>query len=389
MTPCPTAAELAAKILTDLGFAQAVIAEPGADRRRDHIQSLIESALLSKLRAPVADERAALSQYDYQALFDAIGKAVKVHPNLSIEISVQAFRAALASGSLAKPKRAPLDDWRVQAIAECLEAEWDYMTPDQAEGDARLIVGYMIEYEKESDRIEAQHAAEPVHPVAQAVRNLRASAPVAGEAQKGWRLVPEKLTEEMRTAGEVVRSPSGTVSYGLSRHALALAWDALLSAAPSPPATHAAPQASEAQCSCPSGDGSLRWPCAVHAARPENGHLTKLAAALGNRDWKWWNSCSFRRLTFEDGPNRRDGSALLATVQASDGHPDVNMAPGVREFIEAASPMAVGQLAAIATRLEAQLRECADTLGADHIDEQRAMRAYADARALLDAMPTL
>ncbi|WP_286936178.1 hypothetical protein [Achromobacter sp. UBA4530] len=57
----------------------------------------IESALLSKLRAPVADERVALSQYDYQALFDAIGKAVKVHPNLAIEISVQAFRAALAS----------------------------------------------------------------------------------------------------------------------------------------------------------------------------------------------------------------------------------------------------------------------------------------------------
>lgn len=27
---------------------------------------------------------------------------------------------------------------------------------------------------------------------------------------------------------------------------------------------HAAPQASEAQCSCPSRDGSLRWPCAKH-----------------------------------------------------------------------------------------------------------------------------
>lgn len=117
--------------------------------------------------------------------------------------------------------------------------------------------------------------------------------------------------------------------------------------------------------------------------------LKQLAAALGNRDWKWWDSCSFRRLTFEDGPQRRDGSALHATVQASDGHPDVDMAPGVREFIEAASPMTVGQLAAIAVRLEAQLRECADTLGADQIDEQRALRAYADARSLLDGMPNL
>lgn len=117
--------------------------------------------------------------------------------------------------------------------------------------------------------------------------------------------------------------------------------------------------------------------------------LKQLAAALGNRDWKWWDSCSFRRLTFEDGLDRRDGSALHGTVQRSDGHPDVSMAPGVREFIEAASPMAVGHLAAHVARLTAQLRECAETLGADQIDEQRAMRAYADAMALLDELPHL
>ncbi|MFY3433949.1 hypothetical protein ACOTI9_14980 [Achromobacter mucicolens] len=117
--------------------------------------------------------------------------------------------------------------------------------------------------------------------------------------------------------------------------------------------------------------------------------LKQLAAALGNRDWKWWDSCSFRRLTFEDGAQRRDGSALHGTVQASDGHPDVNMAPGVREFIEAASPQAVGQLADLAARLAAQLRECAETLGADQIDEQRAMRAHADAMALLAQLPHL
>lgn len=38
-------------------------------------------------------------------------------------------------------------------------------------------------------------------------------------------------------------------------------------------------------------------------------------------------------------------------------------------------------------RLTAQLRECAETLGADRIDEHRAMRAYADAMALLAEMP--
>ncbi|MDH0740189.1 hypothetical protein [Achromobacter spanius] len=72
--------------------------------------------------------------------------------------------------------------------------------------------------------------------------------------------------------------------------------------------------------------------------------IKKLAANLGNRDWKWWDSNSFRRLTFEDGQDRRDGSALHGTMQASDGHPDVNMAAGVREFIEAASPFAIGKL---------------------------------------------
>lgn len=37
-------------------------------------------------------------------------------------------------------------------------------------------------------------------------------------------------------------------------------------------------------------------------------------------------------------------------------------------------------------RLAAQLRECAETLGADQIDEMRASRAYADAMALLAEM---
>lgn len=46
-------------------------------------------------------------------------------------------------------------------------------------------------------------------------------------------------------------------------------------------------------------------------------------------------------------------------------------------------------MADLIERLAAQLRECAETLGADQIDEQRAMRAYADAMALLAEMPHL
>lgn len=87
-------------------------------------------------------------------------------------------------------------------------------------------------------------------------------------------------------------------------------------------------------------DATLRGP----EETANNVLIKKRAADLGNRDWKWWDSNSFRRLTFEDGQDRRDGSALQGTMQASDGHPDVNMAAGVREFIEAASPFAVGKL---------------------------------------------
>lgn len=47
------------------------------------------------------------------------------------------------------------------------------------------------------------------------------------------------------------------------------------------------------------------------------------------------------------------------------------------------------QLQGIVPRLAAQLRECAETLGADQIDEMRASRAYADSMALLAEMPHL
>lgn len=44
------------------------------------------------------------------------------------------------------------------------------------------------------------------------------------------------------------------------------------------------------------------------------------------------------------------------------------------------------QVRGIVDRLAAQLRECAETLAADQIDEQRAMRAYADSVKLLDEL---
>ncbi|UAN04422.1 hypothetical protein [Achromobacter mucicolens] len=46
-------------------------------------------------------------------------------------------------------------------------------------------------------------------------------------------------------------------------------------------------------------------------------------------------------------------------------------------------------MADLIERLAAQLRECAETLGADQIDEMRASRAYADSMALLEEMSHL
>lgn len=177
------------------------------DIRKNMVNAVVKA--LSKLRAPVADEkprqrppmcrisgvnegvlrraamrhRAADELQDPSVLAGLADGLESIAGNENAALAAAYIRREadrLAIAPVAKPKRAPLDDWRVQAIAECLEAEWDDMTPDQAETDARLIVGYLIEYEKESDRIEAKHAAEPVEPIVQAIRNLRASAPVAG-----------------------------------------------------------------------------------------------------------------------------------------------------------------------------------------------------------------
>jgi hypothetical protein len=84
--------------------------------------------------------------------------------------------------------------------------------------------------------------------------------------------------------------------------------------------------------------------------------LRRAARALNGRDWHWWTSNSYRRLTFKEGQNTRDGGALSAFKNQFDGWPDVAMAPGVQEFIELASPKAVLAMAVRIEELEAALR---------------------------------
>ncbi|MGN6660852.1 MAG: hypothetical protein ACTHKN_17860 [Achromobacter mucicolens] len=106
--PAHEAAQTAAKILTYLGFAQAVSMEPGTDRRRDHIQSLIADAL-SRLRAPVADERAAFERFQRKTGLDELYlERHATHGQYMWTAAKEAWetwqaRAALASAPVAGP----------------------------------------------------------------------------------------------------------------------------------------------------------------------------------------------------------------------------------------------------------------------------------------------
>ncbi len=86
-----------------------------------------------------------------------------------------------------------------------------------------------------------------------ALRVLRvlASAPVAGEAR------PVAWLHQCRKKPELTQ-------LSMSKNEPSLAKKGFR-----PVPLYAAPQASEAQCSCPSGDGSLRHPCAVHPQASE------------------------------------------------------------------------------------------------------------------------
>ena len=286
----------------------------------------VETALLSKLRAPVVDERAAFEHAERASNLERDEEDDYMNPFVQSSWEGWQARAALAS----TPMPEGLAATALRTIAE-------YPVPEQ-------------------DNM-------PAHNMRAVAVNALASAPVAGEAQPSDADISGTI-RALESESRKARADDGEMGVRVTDVMIARAVLARyghfpdgLMADMTPPATardrwmyeqgrlaerdprsHAAPQGSDAVRS-------------LDAAAD----LLKLAAALGNRNWKWWDSCSFRRLTFEDGPDRRDGSALHGTVQASDGHPDVSMAPGVREFIEAASPKAIAALiAAYMAALSAQ-----------------------------------
>ena len=75
-------------------------------------------------------------------------------------------------------------------------------------------------------------------------------------------------------------------------------------------------------------------------------HATAITAGVAPGPWKWWTSCSYRRLS--SVPSGADGDVLHGVVQRN-GHPDVYCSAADRAFI-AESRMLVPGLVDIALR---------------------------------------
>ncbi len=245
------------------------------------------------------------------------------------------LRKALASAPVAKPKRAPADDWRVTAIAECLEAEWDEMTPDLAESNARIIVGYLIDYEKESALIGAKRAGAPMadnwqqyalpgeataeqvcermnaEVTRRTVAAMRAGAPVAVEAQPSDAEIMAIVREQCPDFDDAHEGPDQDDMIRTAR--------ALLSRYAAPQASEAVRDADHPVFAFLLGEGPLRG---VHFGERAPG-------AIG----KWWWRQELRAALSAQPGTQKDaslGSAVEymrsrlltdSTIHTSDPHP--------------------------------------------------------------------
>lgn len=137
------------------------------------------------------------------------------------------------------------------------------------------------------------------------------SAPVAGEATANtgdlpvwWRQFMNELT--LRSEDEVRNDLPGILEI--------CALDAI---------GNAAPLASEAECSCPSGDGSLRHPCAVHPAG--DAVRTQALAALESARRFIRNGVEFGYIRMPDAdtpdPAHRTPGLIEAAIRALSAQP--------------------------------------------------------------------
>ncbi len=119
----------------------------------------------------------------------------------------------------------------------------------------------------EQERIDHLAMNPEYHKIAQRKKDIYCRAAMseanslAANVPAGYKLVPIEPTEEILRA---LTDPFIAIN-GDNRKAFAKAWAAMLAAAPA--------------CTCPSGDGSLRWPCPEHPApAPEADLLCRLMA---------------------------------------------------------------------------------------------------------------
>ncbi|WP_286938946.1 hypothetical protein [Achromobacter sp. UBA4530] len=191
----------------------------------------IESALLSKLRAPVACN------------CPGGNKPADLHaPNCPVRQTQAKLLDPYDGGTWLTSAPVADEGMRTEALYLLREARalLPLFTTAEAIGD----------WSEKVERFAADH-----------VIDVPASAPVAGEATRRGKFLPEHVTQQMIWNVQAViegecgglaldeRQARNVMAFLMSEHG-----------------PDAAPQASEAQCSCPSGDGSLRHPCAVHGA---------------------------------------------------------------------------------------------------------------------------
>lgn len=147
--------------------------------------------------------------------------------------------------------------------------------------DAPYLVGRVVVGTMEADEVVAVIRSRiDVALEILAAHPPRAQAACDSKTPDGWRLVPVKPTLTMLdSADDAIRDFPRPISRYETPLAPKIAyWMAMIAAAPEPP--------KPAQCTCPSGDGSLRWPCPVHPPGEIDQTAFQRMTERGREAWK-------------------------------------------------------------------------------------------------------
>ncbi len=232
MTNPNNAAQAAAQILTYLGFAQAVSMEPAADPRRDHIQALIESALLSKLRVPVSDIRKGFElTYAADADDPACASDLRHFTNGWRACIMSQVRAPVADERAAQGYGSPAD------VAQRIE---QYLYHDGRTNSAThllyeamkalrnsTLLPVSVDIRRMAERIAADkfehYTADPIFTVQR--RRVWAGFDLVYEPKIGWFCDGEQVTGAERDALEAEYQESGKVPSDRTRTGIMEMWE--------------------------------------------------------------------------------------------------------------------------------------------------------------------